>query len=275
MRRPTLRYFGGKFLLAPWVISHFPTHRIYVEPFGGAASVLLQKDRCYAEIYNDLDSQIVNFFRVLQEPILAKELEDKLRNTPFAREEFELSRENSESLVENARRMIIRSFMGFGADSVLEAGKATGFRASCFKTGSSPAQDWITYWDAIPDFTERLRGVVIENRPALDVLKRHDGPETLFYLDPPYVWSTRTLARTNQYNHEMDDINHLELLEVLKTLKGFVVLSGYKNKLYDSLGWMTVERKAHADGAQDRVEVLWLNPACEAAQSQLSFKEAL
>lgn len=271
MKRPALRYFGGKFVLAQWIISHFPKHRIYVEPFGGAGSVLLQKERCYAEIYNDLDSQIVNFFRVLQNPKMAKKLESLLRNTPFARAEFELSRENSKDLVENARRMVIRSFMGFGADSVLDSGKNTGFRSDCKKSGTTGAHDWTTYWDAIPEFTERLKGVVIENRPALQMLKTHDSPETLFYLDPPYVWSTRTKARTNQYNFEMSDKDHSEMLEALKNLEGSVVLSGYPNDLYESLGWLSVERGTHADGAQDRTEVLWLNPKCQTQQNQLSF----
>lgn len=275
MKRPALRYFGGKYKLAQWIISHFPKHRIYVEPFGGAASVLLQKPRVYAEVYNDLDSQIVNFFRVLQNPQMATRLEAILRNTPYARNEFELSREYTDDMVENARRMIIRSFMGFGSDSVLEAGKATGFRSNCKRSGSTGAHDWVNYWDAIKEFTERLQGIVIENRPALELFEIHDSTETLFYLDPPYVWSTRTLARTNQYNHEMSDNDHFDMIEALKNLKGYVVLSGYKNNLYDKLNWKTFERKAHADGAQDRVEYIWINPACEKAQMQLTFQETV
>lgn len=130
MDRPVLRYFGGKFLLAPWIISNMPKHRVYVEPFGGAASVLMQKPRAHAEIYNDLDDRIVNVFRVFQNKESALELKRLLEMTPFSRKEFELSSEDSLNPIESARRTIIRSFMGFGADSVCEPSRATGFRSN-------------------------------------------------------------------------------------------------------------------------------------------------
>jgi len=109
--RPVLRYHGGKWRLASWIISHFPPHRVYVEPFGGAASVLLRKPRSYAEVYNDMDGEIVNVFRVLRDPARARELERVLRLTPFAREEFELSYIRDEDPIEQARRTIVRAFI--------------------------------------------------------------------------------------------------------------------------------------------------------------------
>src|SRR4051812_49100283 len=109
--RPVLRYFGGKWKLAPWIISQFPPHRIYVEPFGGGASVLLRKDRSYGEIYNDLDTEVVNVFRVLQRH--PRRLKRMLEVTPFARDEWELAYVRVKDPVERARRAIIRSFMGF------------------------------------------------------------------------------------------------------------------------------------------------------------------
>ncbi len=116
--RPVLRYHGGKFRLAPKLIGIFPAHRVYTEAYGGGASVLLLKPRCYAEIYNDLDGEVVNVFRVLQNPSKAHRLERLLRLTPFAREEFLLSYRDSSCEVERARRTIIRSHMGFGSDSI-------------------------------------------------------------------------------------------------------------------------------------------------------------
>lgn len=113
--RPIMRYHGGKWRLAKWLISHFPAHRIYVEPFGGAASVLLQKERCYAEVYNDLDGEIVNVFRVMQSPELRDRLIEMLRFTPYARAEFALAWEKTADQVEAARRVIIRAQMGFGS----------------------------------------------------------------------------------------------------------------------------------------------------------------
>lgn len=267
--RPVLRWFGGKFLLAPWIISQMPPHRIYVEPYGGAASVLMRKPRSYAEIYNDLDSGVVSTFRVLQYEPLAKDLKQLLKLTPFAREEFEEAHKEqfvSVDCVERARRMIIRSFMGFGSDSVSNPEKSTGFRANSNRSGTTPAHDWVNYADCIGTFTERLRGVVIENRDATDVMKAADTPETLHFVDPPYVHETKSTK--HGYRFEMDDADHTKLCDFLKTLKGMVILCGYENKLYESLGWHSVKREAHANGARDRVEVLWLNPACEKAQSQ-------
>lgn len=131
--RPALRWHGGKWRLAPWVLRHFPAHRTYVEPFGGAASVLLRKERAYAEVYNDLDGEVVGLFRVLQNDDAAARLMRLLEMTPFARAEFRLAYEPTDDPVERARRLIIRAFMGFGSNAHASAAKghrSTGFRAS-------------------------------------------------------------------------------------------------------------------------------------------------
>jgi len=260
--RPVLRYHGGKWILAPWVISHFPRHRIYTEVYGGAASVLLRKARCYAEVYNDLDGEIVNVFRVLRDDKTARRLAQDLRLTPFARAEFELSYVETDDPVEQARRTIARSFMGFG--SAAASRTVTGFRANSNRSGTTPARDWLNFPDAIPAFIERLRGVVVESRPAIEVMQQHDGERTLHYVDPPYHHSTRSFHRgqCGYYRHEMTDDQHAELLDTLKTLTGMVVLSGYANELYDTelADWGRVERTAMADGARERTEVLWISP---------------
>lgn len=263
--RPVLRYFGGKWVLAPWIIEHFPAHRIYVEPYGGGASVLMRKARSYGEVYNDLDSEIVNVFEVLRDDTFATILERWIRDTPFARKEFNGSYEPTDSKIERARRTIIRSIMGFGANGHNSDHK-TGFRANSNRSGTTPAQDWASYPDQIAAFRERLRGVCIENRDALECMSQHDTPETLHFVDPPYVHSTRGLA--DAYRHEMTDAQHEDLCVFLPKLTGMVMLCGYENPIYERLGWAARKREAHADGARDRTEVLWLNPAAEAAQSQ-------
>ncbi len=258
--RPVLRYHGGKWRLAPWIIDHFPPHRIYVEPFGGAASVLLRKPRCYAEVYNDLDGEVVNVFRVLRNPTQARELERLLRLTPFAREEFELSYLTDGDPIEQARRTIIRAFMGFGSNA---HNRSTGFRSNSNRSGTTPAHDWMHYPDMVPLFAERLRGVVIENRPAIEVIRRHDGPQTLHYIDPPYAEETRGAGQFGNYRHEMSAEEHADLAGALQTVSGAVVISGYRCDLYDTLyaDWQRVERETHADGARPRIECLWLSPA--------------
>ena len=253
--RPVLRYFGGKYRLAPWIISHFPEHRIYVEPYGGAASVLMQKPRSYAEVYNDLDDSVFNLFKVLRQIESSMDLQSTLEMTPFSRREFELAHTYHPDPAENARRLIVRSFMGFGADSVTNINSKTGFRSNSNRSGTTPAHDWINYPSSIRKFTERLSGVIIENKDAIEIMKQHDSKETLHYIDPPYPTDTR---RGNRYKHEMTLEQHQELANFVGTLKGSVVISGYDHDIYNSLGWKRIEKQAYADGAAKRTEVLWI-----------------
>lgn len=283
--RPPLRYFGGKWTIANFLISNFPDHRVYVEPYGGGASVLLRKPRVYSEVYNDVDGEIVNVFRVIQDEEKSARLRDLLHVTPFARDEFKLAFApyNARNLkkygdVEMARRTIILSLMGFGADALLRL--STGFRAVSNRSGTTPAHDWRNYPDCVPAFVERMRGVVIENRPALTIIGQHDSPDTLFYVDPPYAHVTRS-RKTNRksgrvkahgYRDEMTDDDHRELAAALRSVVGMVAISGYHCPLYQELygDWRCVDKSTHADGARDRVESLWLSPNAERQQNLLA-----
>lgn len=260
--RPLLRYHGGKWRLAPWILSFFPEHRIYVEPYGGAASVLLRKRRSYSEVYNDLDGQIVNLFRVLRDPAQARELVRLVSLTPYARAEFDASYLLAEDPIEQARRTLFRSMAGFSTVGATGRWK-TGFRGNVTKTGTTPAMDWQTFPTALGQIIERLRGVVIERELALVVIEKYDGPETLHYIDPPYPHSTRFLRWAGEaYGHEMSDDDHRVLAGRLHQVRGTVILSGYACELYDQelyRDWFRYERPAHADGARDRVEVVWMN----------------
>lgn len=260
--RPVLRYHGGKWKLAPWVISHFPAHRIYVEPYGGAASVLLRKGRVPTEVYNDLDGDLVALFRCLQDEEQAQRLVQACALTPFARAEFDLAYEPSPDPVEQARRFIIRSFFGYGSKACVSPTK-NGFR--CLRTGdASPALDWSRYPDALMTIVERMRAVVIESRPALDVIRRFDRPETLFYCDPPYVQGLRNLEQ-GVYRHEMTDEDHKALASALQDIKGAAIVSGYRCDLYDDIyaGWIRCDRKAYADKSSRRTESVWISPGAE------------
>lgn len=270
--RPVLRYHGGKWKLAHWIISHFPVHRIYVEPFGGAASVLLRKPRSWAEIYNDLDGEIVNLFRVLRNPAQARELIRLCKLTPYARAEFEASCITADDPIEQARRTLFRSAAGFS--SIAATGKwRTGFRARVTKSRTVPAADWINLPGALDAIVGRLQGVVIENESALDLLERYDSPETLFYLDPPYPFETRYVRWAGEaYRHEMTDDDHRELAKCVRGLKGMVIISGYPCELYDRElypDWRRVEYRTYADGHKERTEVLWLSPSTKTIQRDL------
>lgn len=270
--RPPVRWHGGKFLISRSILPYLPSHRLYTEAFGGGAGVLLHKPRSYAEIYNDLDDDIVCLFRVLQDPAQAARFIELLRLTPFARREFETAYERSEDAIERALRLVIRSFMGFGsnAHSVTPRGHhSTGFRSNSNRAGTTPAQDWQNLPKAYPAIVERMRGVVIEHRDALTVLTRHDGPHSLHYVDPPYVHDTRSMFKGGKsaYRHELDHTGHIKLLDTLRSLSGMVVLSGYAHPLYDETlqDWRRIKFKALADGARPRTEILWINPAAAAA----------
>lgn len=271
--RPICRYHGGKWKLADWIISNFPEHRIYVEPFGGAASVLLKKPRSYAEVYNDLAGEMVNLFKVARDS--GEQLARLVELTPFARVEFVGSYEPTEDPLEQARRTLVRSYMGFG--SAAASKKATGFRANSNRSGTTPAHDWANYPDALRLVIDRLRGIVIENKDAQSVMAQHDSQETLFYVDPPYVASSRDAG--SDYLHEMDDEQHKALAVFMRGLRGMVIVSGYESDLYNQAfeGWARVEREAFADGARPRIEILWMNKrasdALAAQNKQMSFLE--
>lgn len=268
-----LRYHGGKWLLAPWLTSFFPPHETYVEPFGGAASVLLRKPPSPNEVYNDLDADVANLFAVLRSPD-APELVRQLRLTPFSRNEWEQAYQHCDDALERARRLIIRSYMGFSSAGS-SSGHQTGFRYKPARSRITPARDWADYPEALAAVCGRLQGVVVEGRSAFDLIPALDEPNTLFYVDPPYLLDTRvTEARRNPcYRHELTDNEHRRLLLLLRSVRGYVVLSGYAHPLYEELlhDWTREDRTHRADSGGMRLETVWLNPACAAQQSQIQL----
>jgi DNA adenine methylase len=271
--RPLVRWHGGKFVLAPEIIKWFPPHVVYVEPFGGGFSVCLRKPKSAVEIYNDLDEEIVNLFRVILDPAGAVELIRRIELTPYSRKFFDDAYKPSSDPIERAHDLVIRSFMGHGADGAMMNYK-TGFRGKARRGEAVPAQEWANYPIGLRAIVARVQsGVEVECLDATKLMKREDGPETLFYVDPPYLPETRSQGNRRKgagyhvYNHEMSLEDHVALLAELKQLRGMVVLSGYPSELYESAlaDWHRVEIKAFADGGRPRLEILWLNPAAQAA----------
>lgn len=264
--RPALRYHGGKFRLAPWVMQFFPPHHRYVEPFGGAAGVLLRKPRSYAEVYNDLDGDIVNFFRVVRDEEQRTRLVEACQLTPYARDEWAQCYEPTDEPVERARRTAVRAAMGFGSAGATKG--RGGFRVDTARSYSTAMHNWADYPSSIQALGERMACVLIENRPAVEVMRQHDGPDTLHFVDPPYLPETRQITNSSRYyRHELNADEHIELLDTLKALRGFVVLSGYPSALYENhlQGWTTHTTEARIAahrGTGTRTEVVWLNPAC-------------
>lgn len=249
-----------------------PRHDVYTEAFGGGASAMLRKPRARAEVYNDLDGTIVHLFRVLQDRDQARELVRLLMLTPFARAEFDAAYEPTDDPVEAARRTLVRSFMGYGSDGTAGVYK-TGFRRTVSSTLKLPAGEWSTYPDALQRTIDRLRGVVIEQIDAKAIIAQMDSPGALHYVDPPYLPETRSQGNRRRgagyhvYTHELSRDDHVELLALLNSVDGRVILSGYPSELYDDtlVGWQRKSRRAWADGGRERTEVIWINPAAQRA----------
>ena len=273
--RPVLRYHGGKFKIAKWIISHFPEHEIYVEPFCGAASILMAKRRSAIEIINDADDRIARLFVVLRDPDKAARLKRLCELTPFSRFELRRAYDVTGDDVEDSRRLLAASFMGIGTQAINIS--TTGFAYSS-KTGTSSAETWAAWPRAIRQFTARLKGVVIENVDAITLINRLDDPNALIYCDPPYVSATRTDGGS-QYRHEMSDDDHIALARTLHDAKGIVALSGYDSGLYAELyaSWAKATKGTRATGnpingdQPKRVECLWLNPAATARSTGRLF----
>jgi len=274
--RPTralLRYFGGKWAIAPWVLSHFPPHRIYVEPFGGAASVLLRKPRSRIEVYNDLDDAIVEIFRIVQDPPQCRALIRRLRRTPYSRRMFESAFQHSPNPIIRAQRAIVRAYQSFHHQALFNPKKTTFADAKHRNATHCKAREWANYPRTLATLSRRLHGVILECRPAHDVIRAQDTPDTLFFIDPPYLPSTRSKAG---YRHEMTDTDHIALLEQLRHVKGMVVLSGYPSDLYDQTlhNWHRIERQSRAAGStRPRTEVLWLSPRAVEKQTEKSVEK--
>ncbi len=270
--RPALRYLGGKFRLAPWILRFMPPHECYVEPFGGAAGVLLQKPRAYAEVYNDLDGDIVNFFRVCRDPVTREQLSQACGLTPYARAEFELAWKPTEDPVERARRTAVRAAMGFGSAGATKG--TTGFRIDTRRKHGTAQNNWVDYPPTVAAVGRRFENVLIENRPAIDVMLQHDSPSTVHFVDPPYVHHTRVMRSQGGYRHELGDEDHEDLLEVLDSLQGMVLLCGYESPLYTGRlsTWRretVTARISSGRGTALRDEVLWMNQACQLAHERM------
>lgn len=275
--RSPIRWFGGKGMMAKKIIALFPPHRTYVEPFGGGASVLIAKKPSPIEVYNDIDSGLINFFRVLRDPVKFERFHRLVALTPYSREEYNFCRkiwEDCKNDVERAHLWYIiarQSFSGvFG----------TSWSSVITESSRRMARSVSGYLSAIqqlPAITTRLQRVQIEHADWRRILERYDTEDTLFYLDPPYVLETR---KDTRYAHELTAEDYHELIQRLLILTGKVVLSGYRHPTYEPLekaGWIRYDYPtvSHAAGhtqatgilgpgsgkrMQSRVESIWVKP---------------
>lgn len=259
MPNALMPYFGGKFRMAQQIIEHFPPHRVYVECFGGAGSVLLNKEPAECEIYNDLNSDLVNIFEVLRNN--PSELIRGLKRTAYSEDELRLSLEKVDDKIEMARRTLVRAHMVFHPTQLF--GDYVNFRVYRGEHKNA-ATTFNNFVRGLPYFIRRVKNISISNTTAVKIMERMDGPDTLHYVDPPYVGDTRKSSGT--YEFEMLSNNlHQDLLTCLLNLRGVVVLSGYANELYDTVlgDWRRVVIPVRvfntSGGISTAEEVLWIN----------------
>ncbi|MBI2437487.1 MAG: DNA adenine methylase [Lentisphaerae bacterium] len=257
-------WYGGKFSHLDWLLPLLPSCHHYCEPYGGSAAVLLNRTPSPVETYNDLDGEVVNFFRVLRD--YKNEIIEAIGLTPFSREEFALACKLDPNLsaLERARRFYVRARQ---VRTGLAQTASLGRWANCKNTSRAGMSGVISRWlgavEDLPAIAERLLRVQIENRPAVDVIRLYDSSQTLFYCDPPYVHETR--GDSSAYGYEMTNDQHEELAQVLNHAQGKVALSNYQCSLMDKLYPAPKWRKTHSGPRTNhatkgkRVEVLWTN----------------
>jgi len=262
-------WYGGKYSHLNWLLPLLPKATHFCEPFGGSAAVLLNREPSPVETYNDIDSEVVNFFHVLRDQKEA--LIEAIGLTPFSREEFELAIAQPVQTIsdlERARRFFVRARQ---VRSGLAQTASSGRWANCLLTSRAGMGGAVSRWlgsvEGLSEIVQRLLRVQIENAPAIEVIKRYDSKETLFYCDPPYVHSSRGDSRA--YAYEMTDDEHRKLAHALHNVEGKVALSGYRCDLMEELysGWHSIEATSKYCHSikQPRTEVLWVNYEVEDA----------
>jgi DNA adenine methylase len=258
--QPPITWLGGKSKLAPRIVDWFPPHHTYCEPFGGSAAVLLAKVPSAVEVYNDIDGDLVNLFRVIREPSLFARLRAAAESTLYARAEFDAAQEATSDPVDRALRFLVRQRQSYGG-----LGERWSWSVEDSSAGmASPVRRWQAGVERLSLIHARIKSVQIEQADWRTVIERFDGARTLFYLDPPYVPETRI---GGAYRHEMTQADHHDLVKRLVAVKGMVVLSGYDHVSYEPLevaGWVRHDYSMPAytsDARTRRTECLWLSPA--------------
>lgn len=267
IQRP-LKWHGGKHYLAKRIVSLMPKHTHYVEPYFGGGAVLFAKPMGCSEVINDLNEGLINFWRVLRDPDSFTQLQELVQKTPFSEQEFLQAKDWSERPIKPPDVAAAWAFFVQYRQSRQGLGKcfATLTKNRTRRGVNEQAASWLSAIEGLSDAHLRLRSVVILKKPALKVIQQEDGPNTLFYLDPPYLHETR--VTTKDYAHEMSLFDHQSLLSALECLQGKFILSGYRSELYDSVArqqkWrrvdVEIDNKASSKSVKEKkTECLWMN----------------
>lgn len=267
MGKAVCKYPGSKWSIADWIISFFPPHHSYLEPFFGSGAVLFNKPRSHIETINDMDGNVVNLFECIRSD--PERLAKAIYMTPYAREVYDRAFEEvPEDKFERALNFYIRLNMGHGFRT---NGEKVGWKNDVQgRERAYASTDWCNLPERIMNTAERLRGVQIENRPAVELIPRFNFENVLIYCDPPYMLNTR---HGKQYRCEMNEADHEELLTLLLAHKGPAIISGYETELYNNMlaGWNKEKTTIYSQVCSKKREVLWMN--YEPPKKQLTFED--
>jgi DNA adenine methylase len=279
MTKTPLEWAGGKGRFLEKIYKHFPQHTTFVDVFGGSGSVILGKNPAKVDVYNDLDRRLANFFQVLCDEKKTEELQRRLENTLYSRRVFDEAKDlqyNNLSDIDRAYYFFITNRQSFAG-----IGETWGYDRSGIKGNkyAMPVMNFHASIKRLKSVHNRLREIQIENLDFRDLIPRYDAPDTLFYLDPPYVQGERTSRIV--YNHEMTKEDHVNLINLLLKIKGMAILSGYETEIYNPLlesGWRQSKFDCFARVAKNaqgfrtpRTECLWISPNCIKNQLQLQL----
>jgi DNA adenine methylase len=279
-----IQYVGGKGTQLNDLLPLIPYSRGYVEPFGGGASILLNRRKSPLEVYNDLNGGVVALFRVMQDPAFFTLFVHRIEHTPFAKDEFrralviqqEANAGGPVNVLDRAWALYVIQNMGISGAATKEGNWSRSLKDSINTVR------WYRRIGKLEAISTRFRNVQIDSQDALECMRYWDAEDVVHYVDPPYVLSTRSDRK--YYRYEMDEAAHDALVECLLGLQGMVVLSGYDHPVYQPLidaGWemrkysakaySALVKTADGEGKPDRVEAVWRNPRCAAQNRQLGL----
>lgn len=259
--RPLMKYPGSKWKIARQLAELVPDHHSYLEPYAGSLALLFNKLPSAIETINDLDSDVTNLFWCIQKD--SERLARLVMTTPFSREVYDRQFEGADparyaSRFQQAAGFLVRCWQGHGYRT---NGYSVGWKNDVQGREKAYALwDWYCLPGWILEITERLRLVQIENRPALEVIRRFCHKNVFMYLDPPYVLGARK-GKRKQYRHEMTDADHEELLKLILQSQAKIMISGYETEMYDDYlhGWEKRQFQSCAEGGIARTETVWMN----------------
>lgn len=276
--RQIIKYPGSKWRFAPEIISYFPKHHCFVEVFGGSAAVLLRKHPSPAEVYNDINEDLVTLFKIVRDDDMRHKLKDLLGATPHARSVLaDAANTLRNEAWENELHHAYLAFILYNQSLSGIIDEDYRVNWSFTNKGKSKANDYLMYIDRLDSFAARLQQVQIECNSWERVVELYDTAKTLFYFDPPYYPETITQG---MYRYDMMPHEHKQFVKAIKILKGMSIVSGYDHPLYNHLetvGWSRVESKFNMsmtvkkDASKlERTEVLWISPTAEGKKPPIS-----